>query len=211
MWDAKRSFLPKFKWEKMLITSIADERGEGCHEECCQSFNNFQWYWRYFGFPSTSVFFCHLLAVSSNSLCSAQCNSFNLAPAEMCSHNNDVLFQSIFLCSWPERLSRFHSVSANNNNKKKQISELSSAHLQCLFELVLGERIPIVGFAPWTEVCCGQTPPAPCTWPGWCWWSCRVMLCRAGWCCCCFCSSSSPSVGAWPGHQCGQCCCLKEQ
>lgn len=137
MWDAKCSFLPKFKWEKMLITSIADERGEGCHEECCQSFNNFQWYWRYFVFPSTSVFFCHLLAVSSNSLCSAQCNSFNLAPAEMCSHNNDVLFQSIFLCSWPERLSRFHSVSANNNNKKSRLQNclqlICSARLSWLW------------------------------------------------------------------------------
>lgn len=158
---------------------------------------------------------------SSISLCSAHCNSLHLVPAEICSHNNDILLESFFLCSWPECLSIFHHVSANKNTKKANCRNVLSlcliqgtVHLSWFWERE--GRSPWLGLLPRSRwIASGphqphgldteetRRAPAPLAQ--------HMMVCGPLWCGCGFRSPSSPSVGVWPGHQCGQHCHLKEQ
>lgn len=83
-----------------------------------QNFNNSQWFHRYFGFlttsqPSSAICSWCFPAIPCAVLITA---SLHPVPAEICSHNKDILFQSFPPCSWPECLSILHCVSANNKN-----------------------------------------------------------------------------------------------
>lgn len=198
----------------MLITSPADERGEECHEECCQSFNNFQWFQRYFAFLTTSQ--------SSPAICSWR------LPAIPCA----VLIVTVFIwcqLKYAAIITIFYfkaSFSAHGQNvwvsstaflliiiKKANCRRVLSLYSVWFWER---ERGSIVGFTRRSRCVVdgphqphesdpggAQGAPAPLSLHG--------MVCSPPWCGCGLRSPTSPLMGVWPGHQCGQRCHLKEQ